>query len=240
MRGVKRQSGFSLIELLLVIGIIGVFIGLILPAVQRARESAMRVACLSNMRQIGLGLHSFHDTHGRLPPLPVRAVFRGSGPNAYLGWMALLLPQMEQEALFKVSAEACKIDPEPLHKPPHTALATVVRTYVCPTDARLLEPLTDRFGVRAAFTSYIGIMGTLPPGATRGLDGVLGDSPGRSLRDVTDGTSQTLMIGERPPPDSLQAGWWYSGYWGYPQGPRGPKILETRETGTIANGYRDS
>jgi prepilin-type processing-associated H-X9-DG protein len=86
----------------------------------------------------------------------------------------------------------------------------------------LFTPLTDRFGVRAAFTSYIGIGGTLPPGATRGQSGVLGFETGIRLSDVKDGTSQTLMAGERPPPDSLQAGWWYPDQWRYEEGLRGP------------------
>jgi prepilin-type N-terminal cleavage/methylation domain-containing protein/prepilin-type processing-associated H-X9-DG protein len=217
----RDRRGFSLVELLVVIGLLGVLVGLVLPAVQQARASAARVGCLNRLRQVGLALHHFHDAHGRFPPLPVGPK-AARDPNALLSWMALLLPQLEQEALYRASAEACRIDAEPLHDPPHVGLAAVVAAYVCPSDGRLLTPHTDRFGVRAAFTSYIGIAGTLPPGARTGLDGVLGGSPGRRLSDVTDGTSQTLMVGERPPPDSLQAGWWYSGIWFYGEGYRGP------------------
>src|SRR6266540_4669361 len=146
--GCRRRLGSSLIELLVVIGVIGILIGLLLPAVQQVRESASRLSCLNNQKQIGLALHNFHDTHGQLPPLPVRSP-SGADPNARLGWMALILPQMEQEALYRASADACRIDPDPLHNPPHVGLATVVRSYVCPDDNRLLAPLTDRFGVRA-------------------------------------------------------------------------------------------
>ncbi len=217
----RHRPGFSLVELLAVVGVMGILIGLLLPAVQRAREAALRVSCLNNLKQIGLALHHFHDSQGRLPPLPVRSAVR-QDPNAVLGWMALILPQMEQEALYRASAEACRSDPAPLHNPPHVGLATVVRTYVCPSDGRLLTPRTDRFGVRASFTSFIGIMGTLPPRAKTGQPGVLGDSPGVRLSEITDGTSQTLMAGERPPPDSLQAGWWYPGFWRDGVGLRGP------------------
>ncbi len=217
----QSRSGFSLVELLVVIGLIGLLLGVIVPAVQQTREAAARVSCLNNLHQIGTALHSFHATHGRLPPLPVPSS-ASSDPNARLGWMAILLPQMEQEDLYRVSAEACRIDPDPLNNPPHIGLATVVRSYACPSDGRLGAPLTDRFGVRAAFTSYVGIAGAIPPGRTRGLEGALGYPPGPSLSAVTDGTSHTLMVGERPPPDSLQAGWWYSGLIGYGQGFRGP------------------
>jgi prepilin-type processing-associated H-X9-DG protein/prepilin-type N-terminal cleavage/methylation domain-containing protein len=220
MRSARRRA-FSLVEVLVVIGLIGVLVGLLLPAVQQAREAANRVACLNKLKQIGLALHHFHDAHGRLPPLPVTSS-TDRDPNTLLGWMVLILPQLGQEALYRSSAAACRIDPDPLHNPPHVGLATVVRDYVCPDDGRLRAPLTDRFGVRAAFTSYIGIGGALPPGATQGFSGMLDDSPGIPLTAVTDGTSNTLMVGERPPPDSLAAGWWYPALWRYSQGLRGP------------------
>jgi prepilin-type N-terminal cleavage/methylation domain-containing protein/prepilin-type processing-associated H-X9-DG protein len=218
----RHRLGFSLLELLVVVAVIGVLVGLILPAVQRVRESAARVSCLNNLRQIGAALHNYHDVNGRLPPLPTAVLPRPTDPNAVLSWMTLILPHMEQETLYQASIQACRVDPNPLHNPPHQGLASVLRVYVCPTDGRLLEPLTDGFGVEAAFTSYIGIAGTLPPGARVGQNGALGYAPGCRLSDITDGTSQTLMVGERPPPDSLQAGWWYPGFHAYTTGLRGP------------------
>lgn len=235
MRSPVRR-GFSLVEVLVVLGVIGILLGLILPAVQQVRGAAARVGCLNNLRQVGIALHSFHDTHGQLPPLPVRANAQ-SDPNAILGWPALILPQMDQEPLYQISEDACRLDPEPLHNPPHVGLATVVRSYVCPADDRLLKPLTDRYGVTASFTDYIGISGTLPPGAKVGQNGVLGYRPGARLTDVTDGLSQTLMVGERPPPESLQAGWWYSGLTAYVQGFQGPNNSFTIGGGKFY--YRD-
>ena len=68
----QRRDGFSLIELLVVLGVIGVLTSLTLPAVQSARASASRAGCQNDLKQIGLALNSFHGTHGRLPPLPVK------------------------------------------------------------------------------------------------------------------------------------------------------------------------
>ncbi len=217
----RPRSGFSLVELLVVIGMIGILAGFILPVVQQVRATADRLGCLNNLKQIGLALHHFHDARGRFPPVPFPSPPDGN-PNAYLSWMALILPQLEQDSLYQVSVQACRIDPDALHDPPHLGLATVVRTYVCPADSRLLTPQTDRFQVRAAFTSYIGNAGTVSLEGKQGFAGVFGDSP--NLSQFTDGTSQTLMAGERPPPDSFQAGWWYPGWW-YLWGSRGPNAI---------------
>lgn len=228
-----RRVGFSLVELLVVIGVIGVLIGLLLPAVQSVRATATRTGCLNNLRQIGLALHHYHDANGRLPPLPPRADDPGD-PNGLLSWMALILPQMGEEALYRASVAACMADRNPLHNPPHIGFGTVMRSYVCPQDSRLLSPLTDPYGVQAGFASYVGIAETLPPGAPRGLAGALGALRSIRLADITDGASQTLFAGERPPPDSLQAGWWYSGRWGQQIGGfRGPNGFLVLGAGTI-------
>lgn len=214
----RKRAGFSVLEVLVVIGVIGLLLGLILPAVQQARDSALRLSCSNNLKQVGLALHAVHDSHGQFPPLSPSS---GSDPNACLGWMALILPELGQESLYAASAQACAITQDPVTNPPHSGFATVVRTYVCPSDPRLLTPLTDSFGVQAAYTSYIGVRGAVPPGSPQALMGVLGFYPSCRLTDISDGTSQTLMAGERPPPDSLQAGWWYVGFAGYSE-LRGP------------------
>ena len=128
-----------------------------------------------------------------------------------LSWMSLILPQMEQDNLWQTSVAACQADSITFHNPPHVAYATVVRAYACPADGRLLQPLVTPTEDRAAFTSYIGIAGTFGVVANNRIvtprsRGVLGNSPGIRLTDITDGTSQTLMVGERPPPATLQAG----------------------------------
>ena|SRR5438045_4620333 len=115
----RARPGITLAEVLVVTGIIGVLVGLTLPAVQRSRAAAARTGCQNNLKQIGLALHHFHDAHGRLPPLPHRRSGPGD-PNAHLGWMALILPQVEQGVIYRASEEACRADPDPLHNP-HTS-----------------------------------------------------------------------------------------------------------------------
>ncbi len=107
-----RRRAFSLIELLVVIGVIGMLIGIILPAVQAAREAAARASCTNNLKQIALALHNFHDAHGQFPPLREHSP-PGSDPNAYLGWMALILPEMDQTGLYNASVQACQLDANP-------------------------------------------------------------------------------------------------------------------------------
>jgi prepilin-type N-terminal cleavage/methylation domain-containing protein len=88
------RTGFTLIELLVVIAIISILIGLLLPAVQSAREAANRIKCANNLKQIGLTMHLYHDQTQRLPPS--RKTMRES-PS----WAWLILPQLEQENLYK-------------------------------------------------------------------------------------------------------------------------------------------
>ncbi len=204
MRQIGRagRSGFSLVELLVVIGIVGLLIGLLLPAVQGVRARAARSGCSNNLRQVGVALHNHHDHHGRLPPLPYST---SSDPNFRFGWTVHILPYIEHDVLWKASLRALQSELATWKNPPHIGFATVIKLYVCPSDPRLLSPLQDAKGITAAYTSYIGVNGA------RNLDGVLGRvGSGIRLADIADGTSQTVMAGERPPPAALQAGRWYS------------------------------
>jgi prepilin-type processing-associated H-X9-DG protein len=220
-----RRPGLSLVEVLVALGIVGLLCGLLVPAVQRARETAARASCLNNLKQIGLALHSYHDTFGCLPPQRPPTIQPPPAHDAetLLSWMALVLPQMGEQALWELSIEGCAADSNPNDNPPHVGYATVVRTYVCPDDAaRLSTPLGNARFAPAAFTSYIGlggiagVFGVYPP-----LAGPLGSAPGIRLTDVTDGTSRTAMVSERPPPSSLQAGRWYPAFL-YELGDNGP------------------
>jgi len=117
----RRQTGFTLIELLVVIAIISVLVGLLLPAVQKARESASRIKCANNLKQIGLAMHNYHDAHKRLPPSRLSI---GESPS----WAWEILPQLEHENLYRlwpIGTLIFKVDP--------VALQTPVPTYFCPT-----------------------------------------------------------------------------------------------------------
>jgi len=213
MNGRARAS--SLVELLVVIGVIGVLIGLVLPAVQNVRASAARAACQNNLKQIGTALLHYESSHGRLPPEPYPKPPPGQSythdPNQLLSWQALILPQIEQSPLWDISVQACQVEVFPFRNPPHTGYATVIGLYVCPSDARLRSPLHHSSGDEAAFTSYLGVAGFVDIRALSFKAGLLGvpQSTGPRMTDITDGTSQTVMVGERPPPQSLQAGRWY-------------------------------
>jgi type II secretory pathway pseudopilin PulG len=203
-----RSAGFSLLETLIVTSVIGVLIGLLMPAVQQARETANRASCLNKLRQIGTALHNYHGAHGRLPPGNA-GPFPSPDPNSMLSWLALILPQIEQGNLYQQSALACRQQSNPSRNPPHVGFATVIAGYVCSSDGRLDVPQTNSKGITAAFTSYVGIMASTPPGRNARSAGVLGSFPGIGFGEIVDGMSQTLMVGERMLPQSWQAGWWY-------------------------------
>ena len=88
-----RRAGFTLVEMLVVIAIIGILVGLLLPAVQMAREAGRRIQCTNNLKQIGLAVHQFHDTQGYLPTSRPR--------DAFLTWPVFLMPYIEQNTLYE-------------------------------------------------------------------------------------------------------------------------------------------
>jgi prepilin-type N-terminal cleavage/methylation domain-containing protein/prepilin-type processing-associated H-X9-DG protein len=207
----NSRRGFSLIELLVVIGVIGLLIGLLLPAVQSAREAAARVSCQNNLHQIGLAFSNFESSHGYLPPAyaDIRSYVNVSyeGVGLDLTWEVLTLPYIEQQALWQQTLAAYKIDVYAWNNPPHIGLATVIRTYTCPSDGRVSAPITDSQGYTAAYGSYQGVSG-----GPEVRDGVMQGYQGTRFAEITDGTSQTLVIGERPPAGRELAGAWYTSY----------------------------
>lgn len=205
------RKGFSLIELLISMGLIGLLVGLILPAIQSARESAARTVCQNNLRQIGIAFGNFDTTHGSLPPAYadirsyVNVTYNGIGLD--LTWQVLILPYIEQDALWQQSLAAYKMDVYAIDNPPHIGLTTVIRTYACPSDGRVFAPITDAEGYTAVYGSYQGVSG-----GPEVRDGVMQGYQGTRLADITDGTSQTLVVGERPPAGRELAGAWYTSF----------------------------
>lgn len=131
----RRRSGFTLVELLVVIAIIGVLIALLLPAVQAARESARRIQCRNNLRQVGLALHNYHGTHQSLPagwigidPATRRAAVQGDPGWA---WGAQLLPYLEQGT---VRQSLIRYESPVMADTHQAARAVVLSVFRCPSD----------------------------------------------------------------------------------------------------------
>src|SRR5579871_2093864 len=199
------RSGFTLIELLVVIAIITILIGLLLPAVQKVREAAARSQCLNNLKQMGLALHNYHDSQRSLPP-----GYTASG--AYVdgmddttpgwGWATYILPYLEQGNLFNQFNLS-----QPVQN--FTGIQTMLKLYLCPSD---IYP-TGPFAVPNAFGTTLATAAPCSYAACNGDDasdtadptgnGVFYRNSQTRLTDITDGTSQTIFVGDRSCASSL-------------------------------------
>jgi prepilin-type N-terminal cleavage/methylation domain-containing protein/prepilin-type processing-associated H-X9-DG protein len=209
--------GFTLVELLVVITIIGILIALLLPAVQAAREAARRMQCSNNFKQIGIGLHGHHAAKGTFPP---GEAVKG---NSYFGWSALILPYLEQQSLSDMLcfSAGCYGYFDSSKCPGQSAsnrdlCKTALPVFACPDDPQIGELMWvagSEFpnpAGNAAMTSMAGVCDSVnwidqnpPPSAPSNTmyqfprnDGIFAYVTGCTTADIRDGTSNTLMVGE--------------------------------------------
>jgi prepilin-type N-terminal cleavage/methylation domain-containing protein/prepilin-type processing-associated H-X9-DG protein len=193
---------FTLIELLVVMSIIGVLVALLLPAVQAAREAARRAQCVNNFKQIGIALHNYESTHQSLPPGYVSSFdSTGTDLGPGWGWASMILPQMEQRTTFFAINFSMNIETTANL----TARLVIVGGFLCPSDQvepswpavdrDLLTGAPIRVICLVAPSNYVGMNGTSEPGPDG--EGVLFRDSRIAFRDITDGLSQTIAVGER-------------------------------------------
>jgi prepilin-type N-terminal cleavage/methylation domain-containing protein len=231
----RHSRGFTLVELLVVIAIIGILVALLLPAIQAAREAARRTQCTNNMKQLGIAFHNYHDTHKTLPPGSISVFVRDgqwaggatSGSDATL-WSAYILPFAEQAVLYdQIVGMGWSINWDD-DGDNETLLETRLPMYQCPSAPEAAQVFNNNnvdsrvpgnYG--AVVSGYVGYNQSgwtnqhLDDGARVGdtQDDYRHDGPihlrngARSMASIIDGTSNTVMVGERNrPPDKAMDG----------------------------------
>jgi prepilin-type N-terminal cleavage/methylation domain-containing protein len=203
----SNKSGFTLVELLVVIAIIGILVGLLLPAVQSAREAARRMQCSNNMRQMALATHNYESAFKCIPALTGSSSF---SPQARI------LPFIEQANLQNLidfrqplligPAWAARFNPSM-----RVAIATVVPTFICPSETGITSfPTVMANGVQSTsggnnyMFNYGSGTGTHYDDRYR-TDGMIWENSWARFRDCTDGTSSTVLLAETVLGDQLSA-----------------------------------
>jgi prepilin-type N-terminal cleavage/methylation domain-containing protein len=177
-RRYQSRAAFTLIELLVVIAIIAVLIGLLVPAVQKAREAAARTKCANNLHQLGLAFHGYHDVSGWFPPSFAK-------PSNW-GWGVWILPFVEQDNVYRT------LDPLNTNISLSATTTLPLPVYLCPSDP---TPNINNFFGGYAKSNYA-VSEQVSDGGSQ-----------IRIRDVTDGTSNTIMVGERDMLNQVGAIW---------------------------------
>lgn len=199
----KQRSAFTLIEVLVVIGVIGVLLAMTFPAIQMLRESARRTQCLDQVRQVTLALFCGEAQSAKFPPGVASLDARPFGSST---WLQAILPHMELRSIADQASSDYAYSPSPFHG--HTGMWTVVSAFQCLSDPRSDSAQWTHDSRLVATTSYVGVNGT----DWEAEDGIFYRDSATRMADIIDGTSNTLMIGERPPSPDFWYGWWYAGF----------------------------
>lgn len=201
----QNRRGFTLIELLVVIAIISILVALLLPAVQKSRAAARRTQCSNNLRQIGLALHNYHDPNNGFPPGTVEAGLRGTAPNEPAwAWGVALLPYLEASPLYRQLNPKSQTLGQLLASRPDLA-RQVLPVFVCPADSssslnsrRMFDTLEVAASNYVASAPNANVSDLSNPGPfgfiNRGI--FTGESHVR-ISEITDGTANTFLVGER-------------------------------------------
>jgi prepilin-type N-terminal cleavage/methylation domain-containing protein/prepilin-type processing-associated H-X9-DG protein len=254
-----RRRGFTIIELLVVIAIITILIAMLFPAIQQVRATANKVKCGSNLRQIGIALHHYHLQREVFPQGVVYQY-----PYFHWSWMAQLLPYIEQEALAQEATDWAEVGgiasyesyqagnqttvnwwpwgdswDFPAQAPPNPVLGRPLALWQCPADPHSQGAVENLalFNVNGpiAFSDYLGVSsGSSADNATADYSGILFWTSKVGTNGIGDGTSNTIIVGERPPSANLLYGWWFAGAGSDGSG-TGDVVLGAREYGYAAS-----
>jgi prepilin-type N-terminal cleavage/methylation domain-containing protein/prepilin-type processing-associated H-X9-DG protein len=196
-----QRAGFTLIELLVVIAVIGILLALLLPAVQAAREAARRATCRSNLRQVGLALHNYHEAHQVFPPGLFNSVVPLTVPNhERRSGIPPLFPYLEQLALYNGIEDQIQLGQYPWYA---AGSADPIAVLICPSDPN--SPKTWGFSnsdVQEGFHGNYSLCAGAtvlnpsddPMGAHR--DGIFFAFSSIRIAGIRDGTSTTMLAGE--------------------------------------------
>jgi len=203
----RTRHGFSLVEMLVVIAVVGVLTALLLPAIQRARESARRTVCQSNLRQVGLALIAFHEAQKSYPAGCIERRPAGGVTQRQLSWCVWLLPYLDQMHTYEALDLATPYD----SVQNRAAASQIIPVFLCPSTRRLNA---TRQGQRTddglAATDYGGLNAAVGPGLAANNGMMIFDKK-LTMRDVRDGLSQTIIVAEDTGRGTVQDSQWING-----------------------------